>query len=250
MDDQRYQKRRKIFAIVSILLFAGLMVLLTVTVGRKLVTLAAEPEQFRIWVESTGIWGKVMMIGVSAFQIVVAIIPGEPFEIAAGYAFGGLQGTLLYYAGVLLGQTIVFLFTKKVGAKVIEVFVTREKLMQFKFLQNSRRLYSTLFFLFLIPGTPKDVLAYVAGLTPARLLPFLLLTGVARLPSVLTSTLGGHLLGSRQYVTAIWIFVATAVLSLAAWLLYRRREKRIEGEKAAAQTELQDKGSADPRHSA
>ncbi len=235
MDDKTYQKRRKLFAAVSILLFLALMAVLTATVGAKLVGLAAEPEAFRLWVESTGIWGKAMMVGVSAFQIIVAIIPGEPFEIAAGYAFGSLQGTLLYYAGVLIGQAVVFLFTKKVGARVVEVFVSREKLMQFKFLQNSKRLYSTLFFLFLIPGTPKDVLAYVAGLTPARLLPFLLLTGVARLPSVLTSTLGGHLLGSRQYETAIWVFVATAVLSLACWLLYRRHEKRAGQAGAPAQ---------------
>lgn len=250
MQDKTYERRRKLFAVVSIVLFAALMTLLTVTVGRKLVTLAAEPEQFRIWVENTGIWGKAMMVGVSAFQIIVAVIPGEPFEIAAGYAFGGLQGTLLYYAGVLIGQTVVFLFTKKVGAKVVEVFVTREKLMQFKFLQNSKRLYSTLFFLFLIPGTPKDVLAYVAGLTPAKLLPFLLLTGVARLPSVLTSTLGGHLLGSKQYETAIWVFVATAVLSLACWLLYRQREKRLEQKAAAQDTSPSDKAPEGPRHSA
>ena len=59
------------------------------------------------------------------------------------------------------------------------------------------------FVLMTIPGTPKDLLTYFVGLTDMKLGTFLLISLVGRLPSVLSSTVGGHLLdqllGRRFY---------------------------------------------------
>ena len=60
-----------------------------------MVRFAKEPELFRQWIDSLGLWGKAVYVGMCMLQVVVAIIPGEPLEICGGYAFGGVWGSIL-----------------------------------------------------------------------------------------------------------------------------------------------------------
>lgn len=217
---------KKIAAVASIAVFVAVLVLLSVFVGGPLVKNLGDPTAFRAWVDARGVWGRVLFVGLMALQVIVAFIPGEPFELAAGYAFGAVWGTVLVFLGIMLGGTIVFLFVKKVGVKAVEVFFPREQIDSFKYLKDEKTLNATAFFLFLIPGTPKDLLTYVAGLTKIRLLPWLLLTNLARIPSVVTSTISGNALGLGKYGLAIAVYTATALVSGIGFLLYRRAQKK------------------------
>lgn len=194
-------------------------------IGGKIISLVKNPKEFRQWVRNTGIWGKFIMIGISAFQIIVAVIPGEPIEIASGYAFGWFLGAVYCLIGTLIGQMVVFLFGKKFGMDFVEIFVSKEKLEKMSFLKDNEKIYMTIFFIFLIPGTPKDVLSYAAGITPIKLLPFLLVSGVARLPSVISSTIGGSYLGIKNYTMAAAVFIVTLLVSGILFFIYKKYEK-------------------------
>ena len=78
----------------------------------------------------------------------------------------------------------------------------------------------------LIPGTPKDLLTYAAGLTPLQLKEWLVLTCLARIPSVVTSTIGGHALGGAEYLTAIIVFAVTAAVSLLGLYVFNKISAR------------------------
>ncbi|MDD4311130.1 MAG: TVP38/TMEM64 family protein, partial [Eubacteriales bacterium] len=197
---------QKIAAIASITVFILVLVLLTIFVGGPIVKTLGDPASFRAWVEARGAWGRVLFVGLIILQIVIAFIPGEPFELAAGYAFGTLWGTLLVWIGAIIGTTIVFLFVRKIGIKAVEVFFPREKIDSLKYLQDEKKLNVAAFLLFLIPGTPKDLLTYLAGLTKIRLLPWILLTSIARIPSIVTSTISGNALGIEKYSLAIIVY--------------------------------------------
>lgn len=80
----------------------------------------------------------------------------------------------------------------------------------------------------MIPGTPKDILTYFIGLTPMKLSVWLLITATARIPSVITSTIGGDALGMENYKFAIIVFIITAVISIAGILIYRYIQKRLD----------------------
>ena len=226
------------------MLAIGAAVFLSLTVGRQLLRLARQPEAFRAWIDGCGPWAPLCLIGLMCFQVVVAVLPGEPIEIGAGVAFGVWQGLGLCLIGAALGSTIIFLFTKKLGIKVVEVFVTLEKIRQLKFLQNNRRLHVLVFLLFWIPGVPKDVLTYFVGLTEMKLPAFLAISTVARIPSALMSTSGGAALGSGRYKMAVWIFVGSVALGLVGAVYYRQlvkkeqRKKRWEDEAKAKQQAL------------
>ena len=128
--------------------------------------------------------------------------------------------------GSILGQTIVFLVTKKYGLDFVEIFISEEKLKKIKFLQDKDKIYLSVFFIFLIPGTPKDVISYAAGITSIKLIPFLAISTVARIPSVVSSTIGGSYLGTKNYKMAFIILVVTLIISLILFLIYEKHEKR------------------------
>ena len=82
--------------------------------------------------------------------------------------------------------------------------------------------------LFLIPGTPKDMLTYAIGLTDMSIPLYVLLTTAARFPSVISSTLGGDAVGDRQYISAVIVFAVTVVVSLVGVIIYNRIQKKHE----------------------
>ena len=127
--------------------------------------------------------------------------------------------------GTLFGQMVVFIFAKKFGLDFVEIFVSKKKLEKMAFLKDKEKIYVTIFFIFLIPGTPKDVLSYVAGITSIKLLPFLLVSGVARIPSVVSSTIAGSYLGVKNYKMAAIIFAVTIVISGILFFIYKQHEK-------------------------
>ncbi len=220
-EDAEYLRHRKVVSVISIIVLAVFLVAAYFVIGRPLLATVENPESFREWVNGHGVLGWLAMIGIMALQVLVAIIPGEPMEVGAGYAFGAWGGMFLCLAGAFVGQLIIFFFVRRYGIKLVEAFVSREKMQSVKFLNDSRKLELLTFMLFLIPGTPKDVLSYAAGLTPINMWRFLGLTTVARIPSVITSTIVGSALGDGKMKTAIIVFIVTAILSALGVLAYR-----------------------------
>lgn len=187
-----------------------------------MIKFVSEPEKFRLWVDSHGFFGKIAFVGMVFFQVVLALIPGEPLEIGAGYAFGAVEGTILTVIGTVLGTVAVFYMVRIFGIKLCEVFFSREKLLSLKILQNKKRRDIFAFLLFFLPGTPKDLLTYFLGLTDVKFSYVLFLSGIARLPSIITSTMGGNALGGKEYITAIIVFAVSFCLSCTGWLIYRK----------------------------
>ena len=129
---------------------------------------------------------------------------------------------LLCLVGAALGSVIIYGLTKQFGIRMVEAFVSREKIQSLKFLQNTKKLNILIFILFFIPGTPKDLFTYFIGLTPMKLRTFLILSSIARIPSVISSTIGGEALGLQNYTFAIAVFILTAAISGIGLLIYRK----------------------------
>ena len=232
MDQRRHltDRQKKWIAGGGLLLFLLLSALVCWFAGRPLIHFAQEPERFRQWVDAQGVWAPLLFTGMVILQVIVAVIPGEPLEIAAGYAFGAVEGTLLCVLGTFIGGMLVFLLVRRFGLRAVEVFFPEEKLRRLRFLHNERRLARWVFVIFFLPGTPKDVLCYFVGLTPMPLRTWALISAVARLPSIVTSTVGGDALGMGNYTFAVIVFTATLAVSGLGLLFYRAvcaaRERR------------------------
>lgn len=202
-------------------------------IGRPLVQFVSEPEEFQIWVNEKGILGVLAFMGMVILQVLLAIIPGGPFEIGAGYAFGVIKGTLICDIAMTVACVAIFLFVKKFGIRFVELFVSREKIESVHILRSSRRSESIIFLLFLIPGTPKDLLSYLVGLTDMKLSHWIFICGIGRIPAILLSALSGSALGSEQYYLAVILLAAIIVLYVIGIVFYRIHNKRSAKKDAA-----------------
>ncbi len=221
-----YVNNRKAYSAAFIILFILALLILCWFAGRPMLKFLSEPEKYRAWVDSRGFTAYAAFVGMMALQVIIAFIPGEPLEIAAGYSFGVLGGTLVCLAGAVVGSAAVYIFVKRIGIKAIEAFFTKEKIQLVKFIKDSKKLNLLVFVLFLIPGSPKDLMTYFIGLTPMKMTTWLLIMAVARIPSVVTSTIGGNALGVKQYMTVVVAFSLAVVISIAGVLLYRHISRR------------------------
>lgn len=213
--------KEKKTALLLSLFAVAFMAVIGVFVGIPLVRFASEPDAFRQWVDGHGIGGRLAFIGMVVMQVVIAVIPGEPFELAAGYAFGAVEGTFLCILASTLGSLVVFFAVRKFGMRLVRLFFPPEKIEGLHFLKTSPKRDFLFLIIFMIPGTPKDLLCYFAGLTDLKWQYWLLICSVGRIPSLVTSTLGGDALGTRNYFTAIVVFAVTLALSGAGLLIYR-----------------------------
>lgn len=215
------EKQKKWVFATAFVIFIVFCALTGWLIGVPMVELANDPERFRGWVDASGIWGRVLFVGMVVLQVVVAFIPGEPVELAAGYAFGFWEGSALTMTGFLLGSWLVFALVRKFGVKLVEVFFRKNKIAELRFLQNHRKVKIIAFLLMLIPGTPKDFLSYFAGLTPLTLPQWLLIVAFARIPSLITSTLTGSAAGQEQYILSGVMLAVTLIISIAGIVYYR-----------------------------
>lgn len=220
--------RRQITQLILAIFAVIFICILGYFIGRPLVQFVSEPEKFQLWVEEKGILGVFAFIGMVILQVLLAIIPGGPFEIGAGYAFGVVKGTLICDIAMTIASVIIFLFVKKFGLRFVELFVSKEKIESVNFLKSSRRSESIIFLFFLVPGTPKDLLSYLVGLTDMKLSHWIFICGVGRLPAIFLSALSGSALSSAKYHLAIILIAAIIVLYVVGIILYRIHNKRAE----------------------
>ena len=215
-------KKRKILSGTVIIAFLVFCFVVGWFVGRPMLRFVEDYDGFKAWIEQSGFMGRVYFVLMVIFQVIIALVPGEPLEIAAGFAFGAIEGTILCVIGITVGSIIVFYLVRKFGIKLVEVFFSTEKIKSLKFLQNKKKVTALVFLMFFLPGTPKDLLTYFVGLTKINFWAFFFIASIARLPSVITSTIGGDRLVEGDYFVAIVVFVATFALSILGWFVYTK----------------------------
>ncbi len=219
---EKSKKQKLIIYIFLIAVFLCALIYLGIRFGPRITELASKPEELKDMLSSFGWKGILVFIGFQVLQVVVAAIPGEFVQIAGGYVYGTIAGTLYSLAGIVTGSVLVFTIARLIGYPVVKLFVTPKQLEKFSFMMNSNKSEAAMFILFLIPGIPKDILTYIAGLTPVRPLKFFVIITIGRLPALLGSSFIGHNTQKGNYGMVIAVS-AVAVALFAAGLIFRDR---------------------------
>lgn len=192
-----------------------------------------DPALVREQIGEHYVLGAIAMVLISAVQVIVALIPGEFVEIAAGYCFGSWIGSLLCLGGIVLGSCTTILLVRYFGSRFVYAFYPKEKIDALPIINNPKKRNILTFILFVIPGTPKDLFTYAIGLTDMSIPLYIALTTAARFPSVILSTLSGDAVGTKDYTMAIVFVIVTAVVSGTGLLIYnailKHRKSKREG---------------------
>ncbi|WP_067842956.1 TVP38/TMEM64 family protein [Amphibacillus sediminis] len=171
-------------------------------------------DKIKEWINSLGVGGWLIVFGIQVLQIVIAFIPGEPIEVIAGILYGTWGGLLLCLSGCVVASTFIFLISKKFGMPLLYKIFRKDKVENFAFMKDKKRVETVSFILFLIPGTPKDMLTYIVGVSNLKLRSFLLISTFARIPSVVSSTMIGSSIQQGDWTITITIFIITAMIGI------------------------------------
>ena len=161
-------------------------------------------------------------IGLQIVQIVISIIPGQVFQMAAGYIYGFWPALLFAMTGALLGTTLSFMLAKALGRDFLHIFFGEEKMSYYIERLNSKKMYAIVFFLDLIPGIPKDMVSYAAGVSEIKFKPFIIISALGRLPGMIGCLLMGDMMMEENYTGAVIIGVF-AVITFALCIIFRKK---------------------------
>ncbi len=179
-------------------------------------------------VRNAGPVGFLILLGMQFLQIVVAFIPGEVVQIAAGMLFGPWIGALLILLGCVLSSAFIFVLVHKLGAPFVQNMVPSKYLDKFRKFEDAGKLNIIVFVLFLIPAMPKDVFTYLVPLTDMNMRTFLLLSNIGRIPGILVSTYAADKLIEGRFAESAIIFGAAAIIAILGVLFRERIMKLLE----------------------
>ena len=79
--------------------------------------------------------------------------------------------------------------------------------------------------LFLIPGTPKDLLVYIGGLLPIKTSRFLAISTLLRFPSIISSTIAGANIIEGQWKAGILAYIITFAITFIVIFIINKLDK-------------------------
>ena len=220
IDVRRKALRRRV--LIGLVAAAAITALLCWEYLPGLLAWLADARAVRAFVSDHAFVSRLAMLGINIVQVLLAFLPGEPVELASGYAFGFWEGTALCLVASGLATSAIYWATRRWGWKLVGLFFDRSLFDRFSWLKSAKRLELIMLIVFLIPGTPKDFLTYFAGLTNMRFLPVVLIATFGRIPSIVTSTIAASAVGSGNWPLVACTLVASAFLLAVGGLMYRR----------------------------
>ena len=193
----------KIITLIAIILLLVILSIELLPLFKNLITPEGR-EEIEYTLEDMGWKGVFALIGLMIAQVLLAILPGEPVELLSGMCYGPVWGTVLVLIGAFLSTVLIFLSVRKFGRNFIYTFANKEKIEKLeksKWFSNPKKLELIFLVLYLLPGTPKDLLVYIGGLLPVNPIRFVLISTFARLPAIIALTVLGH--GLIEYIITI-----------------------------------------------
>lgn len=154
-------------------------------------------------------------------QIIISVLPGQLFQMAAGYLFGFVPGVIYTLIGAVAGTVITFILARFLGSDAVHLMLGEERSKHYMTLLNSKKAYLITFLIYLIPGIPKDTVCYAAGISDMKIIPFVIISVAGRMPAMAASVIFGAMYMKHDY-TGMIIVGIIVVLAVLICLLKRK----------------------------
>lgn len=208
---------KKIIAAIKLLLLFGIIIaipLYLIIYQRDMMKSFKSLEDISLFLRKYPSETVLIYIAMQVAQIVISVIPGQFFQISAGYLFGFIPTLIYSVIGAFIGTLISFYLAKILGRNSIKVLFQNQKIDKYLDHLNSKKAYTIVFLIYLIPGFPKDIVSYIAGLSNMNFRAFVLFSLLGRTPAMSVSILVGTLYYSQQYKALIAVIAAVSIVSL------------------------------------
>jgi uncharacterized membrane protein YdjX (TVP38/TMEM64 family) len=189
---------------------------------------AVNKDNIQAFVSGFGIWAP---IAYAALYIACSPIPflAPTFSAVGGLLFGAFKGTLIINVVATISAFVPFSLSRRLGRDWVESKLKGKKLDSIYQQSEGDKAFTFIVLLRLIPVLPWEIQNYVAGLTKVKIPTFILGTMLGIIPgSFSLAFLGAAATDptSWQFVAAIALKIATALIPVVYLALNRRKQKK------------------------
>ena len=203
----------KINSLLKNILSVAIIVILA-TIVYKVFKMDIGIHEIKSYIDSFGNFAPIVYI--IMFSLVpLTLFPDSVLAIAGGLAFGLYKGYIYTAIGALIGGTISFYISRKLGRNIVKK-LTKDKLDNIEVMVNTKG-FSIILLLRLIPLFPFDVISYGAGLTSVKYKDFIMATFLGTIPGILVFTnIGAQALniGSNNFYISIALLILLIFISM------------------------------------
>ncbi|OPD20581.1 hypothetical protein AL710_11700 [Clostridium botulinum] len=186
-----------------------------------------DPKNIKNIILSYGSYGIIVFLIFQIIQVVAFFIPGEVMQIAGGYIYGTLLGSVYSLIGITLGSVFVFLLAHIYGRPLVHKIISKKDLKFFDRMLNIGSIKLIVFLLYLIPGIPKDALGYICGISDIKFKDFFILSTLGRIPGVLASAYFGANIHTGNKSILIMVGVVSSLVFIIGVLNGEKIIKKI-----------------------
>ncbi len=171
-----------------------------------------DPNILKELILSYGNFSILVFVLMQVLQVVAFFIPGEFIQIAGGYIFGTFLGGIISLMGITLGSIIVYFVSNKYGKPFVEKLISKKEVKFFKKILKAGSKKTVVFMFYLIPGIPKDALAYICGVSNISFKDFFIYSTLGRIPGIFISSFFGQKIYARDATSLITIGITMSIL--------------------------------------
>ncbi len=219
----------KIIKIILLILFVFIIVGLSIKFipYYELLITNEGREVLKNRITNLGPFGVLIILTIMFLKIFLVFIPGEPIELLAGVCYGTFKGLLVICLGAFINGCIIMFLVRKLGRDFLYTFIEKDKIekLENNAILKKKNLDIILIVLFAIPGTPKDLLTYIGAFLPINPLKFVIISTIARIPTIITSTIAGNSLIKGDLFFVVAIYIVTFIVSICVLYFFNKREK-------------------------
>ncbi|WP_274941838.1 TVP38/TMEM64 family protein [Chordicoccus furentiruminis] len=206
--------------------FAVLAICLTVW-GMPLIRMLRKPDQMRAYLAERGSMANLVFFAMVVLQVISGFFPAGPFQMAAGYLYGPVRGCLLYDAYAAIGCGTAWVLARTMGRKLLTLMVEEGEIRLPTSEWSDTRAKESLFLVYLVPGMPKDLAPYAAGLSGRVSFARLMVSALAgRLPSIFLTVMGGDSLASGNLKRLLILMIVILASSAMGKMAYERKQEK------------------------
>ena len=174
-----------------------------------------------------GPWGIALSL-LTMILAALTMFPGEAAAMANGAVYGALWGTVLSWAGGMIGANIAFAAARVIGRNAIGLLLSQDHYERIR-AWSARAGPIALMTARLIPLFPFFAVNYTAGLIAMRWWPFNWISAIGMLPAAITFSTMGAKAGTMSWLN--WVSALAGILlaiflvaRFARWLVARRAD--------------------------
>lgn len=215
-------KKKKLIALaIFIVIFIGLLVFLfygdNFNVLKEIFNTNATKDQIQNSIGKLGIRAYIVVFILSMLQVILTFVPAEPVHVIAGISFGLWKGMAVCLAGIMVGNTIIFILYKLFGTKLTDYFATNVE-FDFNAVKLSNKLALIVIILYCLPAIPYGIICFFAATMGIKYPKYILITGIGSIPSLILDVGLGHITMSTSLAVSIIVFVVIILLLI---LMYK-----------------------------